>query len=289
MSNKCGLFIVAASIAFFLWNKQSALLSLVESVYHDAVWSWLVLAVILFLFLHFIKFIRYYLIISESQLSLGKYIRLYLQVTLVNILIPFKFGEIFRFAMVASQCKSVQLSILSIISERFFDTCIIVVMLIAHVVFLGGELAPPLLFLALFVVVCFIAYWTYPSTSRYLNRFFVLKPPIRSDVYYLQALDRMDDWYSWEQKIIKGKGSLLLMCSAFAWVLEFFFFAALAKIFYLSFGMDIFSKYISSILTVASDFSPLFNVAYSVICICTFVILYLLVTCYRKTKEALHK
>lgn len=289
MSNKRGLVIVAASIAFFIWSKQAALLSLVENVYSDLLWPWLALAVILFLFLHFIKLIRYYLILSESRLPLGQYTRLYLQVTLVNILIPFKLGEIFRFAMVASQCKSAKISILSIISERFFDTCVIVVMLIAHVVFLGGELAVPLMFLALFVAVCFLAYRTYPSTSRYLNRFFVLKLPTRGDVYSLKALDYMDDWYASEQKIIKGKGALMLSCSMFAWLTEYFFFTVLAKIFNLPFGMDIFSKYISSILTVSSDFPLVFNTAYTVICICTFAVLYLLIICFRKTKEALRK
>ena len=289
MSNKRGLFIVAASVVFFLWNKQSALLSLIEHGYHDTVWPWLLLAVVLFLCLHFFKFIRYYLILLESRIPLGEYIRLYMQVTLVNILIPFKLGEIFRFAMVARQCKSARLSILSIISERFFDTCIIVVMLITHVVFLRGEWAAPLVFLALFVAVCFLAYWTYCSTSRYLNRFFVLKPPVRGDVYCLQALDRMDGWYACEQKIIHGKGPLLLICSMFAWLTEYFFFAVLAKIFYLPFGMDMFSKYISSILTVSSDFPPVFNTAYSVVGICTFAILYLLAVCDKKTKEALRK
>jgi len=291
MFNKSGLFVVAASIAFFLWNKQAALFFLIENIYPvtTTVWAWLIFAVILFLLLHFIKLIRYYLILSEIQLPLGQYIRLYLQVTLVNILIPFKLGEIFRFTMVANQCKSTQLSFLSIISERFFDTCIIVIMLIIHVAFLGGELTAPILFLALFVVVCFLAYCTYSSTSRYLNRFFVLKPPIRGDVYYLQALDYMDGWYAHEQKIIKGKGSLLLICSMFAWLIEYFFFAVLAKIFYLPFNMDIFSKYISSILTVSSDFPPVFITSYSIICIITFVNLYLWVIYHRKTKEAFHK
>lgn len=291
MSNKCGLFVVAASIVFFLWNKQAALFSLIENIYpaNTTGWAWLVFAVILFLFLHFIKLVRYYLILSETQLPLGQYIRLYLQVTLVNIIIPFKLGEIFRFAMVASQCKSSQLSILSIISERFFDTCIIVVMLIIHVVFSKGEVVAPLLFLALFVVVCFLVYCTYSSTSRYLNRFFVLKPPVSSDIYCLQALGGIDSWYAHEQKIIKGKGVLLLICSMFAWLTEYFFFAVLAQVFNLSFDMHIFSKYISSILTVSSDFPAVFNTAYSVICIFTFAIWYLWVFCHRKHKEALHK
>jgi len=291
MFYKCGLLVVVASIAFFFWNKQAALFSLIETIVPAtaAVLTWLVFAVLLFLFLHFIKLIRYYLILSEIQLPLGQYVRLYLQVTLVNIIIPFKLGEIFRFAMVAGQCKSAPLSVLSIISERFFDTCIIVVMLMIHVVFLGGELAAPLLFLALFVVICFLAYCTYPSTSRYLNRFIVLKPPIRSDVYYLQALDYMDGWYNHEQRIVKDKGWLLLICSMFAWLIEYLFFAALAKIFNLPFGMDIFSKYISSILTVSSDFPSAFNTSYGVICIFVFAILYFWVVCRRNIKEALHK
>jgi len=291
MSDKHSLFGVAASIAFFVWYKQAALFSLFQGIYHAAAkeWPWLVLAVILLFILHFIKMIRYYLILSESQLPLREYLRLYLQVTLVNILIPFKLGEIFRFSMVAGKCKSARLSILSIISERFFDTCIIVAVLIAQVVFLDGEFAAPLLFLALFVVVCFLIYWTYSSTSRYLNRFFVLKPPKHSDLYYLQTIDYIDDLYDCEQKIIKGKGSLVLICSILAWLTEYFFFVALAESFSLSFNMDIFSKYISSILMVSPDFPPVFNTAYCVICICIFTILYIWTVCYKKAKGVLCK
>ena len=45
---------------------------------------------------HIFKMMRLYLVLMEHKIDFGKFVLLYLKSTLVNLIIPFKLGEVYR-------------------------------------------------------------------------------------------------------------------------------------------------------------------------------------------------
>ena len=49
-----------------------------------------------FIAVHFFKMLRLYLVLMEHRISFGRFILLYLRTTFINLIIPFKLGELYR-------------------------------------------------------------------------------------------------------------------------------------------------------------------------------------------------
>ena len=54
------------------------------------------IALIAFCMVHAIKMMRMYLIIMDQKVSFDRYVPAYLRTTLVNLIVPYKLGEIYR-------------------------------------------------------------------------------------------------------------------------------------------------------------------------------------------------
>ena len=58
---------------------------------------WLIpVFLVAFVLVHFAKMLRLYLVLMEHELSFGRFVILYMKTTLINLIIPFKLGEIYR-------------------------------------------------------------------------------------------------------------------------------------------------------------------------------------------------
>ena len=74
-----------------------------------------------FIAVHFFKMLRLYLVLMEHRISFGRFILLYLRTTFINLIIPFKLGELYRIEEIARVTKIWQVGFLSVLVDRFCD------------------------------------------------------------------------------------------------------------------------------------------------------------------------
>ena len=80
-----------------------------------------------FLVIHFIKLMRMYLVLLDQKIEFKKFIFGYLRTTAVNLIIPFKLGEIYRVAVFSKLSGKVRIGLTSVIADRFFDTFALII------------------------------------------------------------------------------------------------------------------------------------------------------------------
>lgn len=81
---------------------------------------------------HALKMMRFYLVLLEQKISVKEFLFLYIKTTFINLLIPFKLGEVYRIFCVVRFTKCLQIGILSVVLDRFFDTFILLLFLIPY-------------------------------------------------------------------------------------------------------------------------------------------------------------
>ena len=137
-------------------------------------WIYFLLFLTGFILVHFCKMMRLYLVLMEHGISFPRFVVMYLETTLVNLIVPFKIGEIFRVLVISKETKHWQVGILSVITDRFFDTLALCAILIPVDIWYLGRLSPiTWIFLAiLFIIV--ICYVSLMPTYGYLNRYIIM-------------------------------------------------------------------------------------------------------------------
>ena len=93
------------------------------------VWM-IILFLILFMLVHIAKMTRLYLVLLEQKISFGRFVVVYLKTTCVNLIVPFKLGEIYRVYALAKETKKFPVGFLSVLVDRFFDTVSLLLILI---------------------------------------------------------------------------------------------------------------------------------------------------------------
>ena len=204
---------------------------------------------------HLFKAARFYLVLLEQDIPLKRYLFLYARTTLVNLLVPFKLGEIYRVAAVYHEAEDdkkaprMAKSILSVCVDRFFDTAALLAIIIPFSLIYGGsiEFVPLILFLALFIFA--LVYLSIPKSYLYLNEYIIMYRQSKRSVSLLKWLEVVKEWYEFTHGLIKGRAPMITIASFLGWGAEFMalrsFFSILGK----SFAIEDFSRYINSLLS----------------------------------------
>ena len=200
-----------------------------------------------FILVHLSKMLRLYLVLMEHKISLGRFVLLYLKTTLVNLIIPFKLGELYRIFCISSKTKHWQVGVLSVLVDRFFDTLALCIILMPLDIFLFGKLSfITWVFLAVMVVIC-ICYISILPTYKYLNRYLIKEKSSSRAMAALKGLDVLKIWYDFTQNLISGRFALILLFSFAGWIFEVGTLKILACYLALPFGVGNFTTYIQAI------------------------------------------
>lgn len=206
-----------------------------------------------FILVHLAKMLRLYLVLMEHKIGLGRFVLLYLKTTLVNLIIPFKLGELYRIFCISRETKHWQVGVLSILVDRFFDTLALCMILLSlDIYFFDGLSYVTLLFLFVmaFVVVCYVSVL---PTYKYLNRYLIKEKFSQRAMAALKGLDVVKSWYDFTQNLISGRFALILLCSFGGWIFEVGTLKVLAKYLQISFGAGDFTTYIQAIFGMGSS------------------------------------
>ncbi|MCR4907664.1 MAG: flippase-like domain-containing protein [Lachnospiraceae bacterium] len=210
--------------------------------------GYLIVFFVIFLILaHLFKMARLYLVLMEQDISFFSFVFLYVRTTLANLVIPFKIGELYRIGAVYHVTGSPEIGILSILTDRFFDTAALLCIILPFELFFTGGVnpVPAVLFLGLFLI--FLSYLAFAPSYAWLNRYLIINKRSERSLRLLKWLDVLHEWYGYVRTLLIGRSALITIASLSGWVFEILalkFFAGSTGI---SFTIRDFNDYINSI------------------------------------------
>lgn len=222
-----------------------------------------------FALVHAIKLMRLYLVVMEKHIPIKRFIPAYLRTTLVNLIIPYKLGEIYRIGVFSRITGQFNVGLFSVLIDRFFDTLALIIILLPYQCLSGKGVSVPVALLTVFLLVLIFAYIMFPSAYGYLNRYIIMNRSSKSSMAALRGLEVVHDWYIYVKNLVSGRYGLLMLFSLSAWIVEMLVLFGISNIFSSKFSVSDFGDYISSILS--NTRSPL-NTLYTVLSIIVILI-----------------
>ena len=212
-----------------------------------------IMFIVVVLVLHFIKMSRLFFIMLEQKIKLAHFIQIYARTAFTNFMVPFKLGEIYRFYCLANVTKNPQIGLLSVIMDRFFDTCALLFMLIPLELYYNRTLSFITILLIFFLIVCVLIYTAFPPLYNYLNKFLILNTKSKNSVRALSALEDINRWFVYSRGLLKGRVIIIILLSGIAWPVEYFALVLLSKVMGTGFVIKDFINYIYSIFYIGAE------------------------------------
>lgn len=218
-----------------------------------------------FIFVHFAKMMRFYLILMEQKINFLRFIKVYMKITFVNLALPFKLGEIFRIYCFSLETKDGKIGILSVIIDRLFDISALLVVLIPYDLLVNKSISPVTFILALFAVAILFLYRIFLPTYHYLNQYLITNTQSKEAIKCLYILESGKTWYDYISKLLKGRSYLIFIFSCIGWIAEFGVLMCMQAVLNETFGISGFVEYINSIFGLGN--TQLLNIYTTVSCI----------------------
>ena len=231
--------------------------------------SELVIYLILFIALNIVKYVKTYFIFLEEKMSLKKYTKLYMKTTFVNIMIPFKLGEIFRMYCFGKEIGNYQKGIVGILLDRFVDTVMLLIILIPTELKKNGEISIITLSLLLFILLFTLFIIVVPSTYKYLNKFLIINKPNKISLYLLKILEKVNEIYQSGMQLLKGRIIILATLSVLSWLIDFGIIRMISLFKFSNFDISVFIEYLTS---AVYQYNSVVLVNYMVIVTVTFAL-----------------
>ena len=208
-----------------------------------------IICIVWFLIIHTIKMFRMYLVLLENRVEFGRFVFAYLRTTLVNLIIPFKLGEIYRMFVYSRMTGNAGMGIAGTLTDRFFDTAALVLILIPLHVMYPAKISGVSVFLAVFVIFTVFVYMIFMPAYGYLNKYIIINRDSKNSMTVLRFLEMMRSAYDHVKRLVSGRYAIIILMSFAAWVLEGGLLFLIAWITDISYNAGIFSDYITSIMS----------------------------------------
>lgn len=202
-----------------------------------------------FLGVHVIKMMRMYLIVMDQKVSFDRFVPAYLRTTLVNLIIPYKLGEVYRVAVFYRISGGFKTGFFSVLVDRFFDTLALVAILMPYQLLISGKVTVPTVMLAVFELVVLMAYLVFPSSYTFLNRYIITSRSSARSMMALSVLEHVNGWYTYVLNLVTGRSGILFLFSLAAWILEITVLAGFTRLCGAAFTVADFGAYIESIVS----------------------------------------
>ena len=208
---------------------------------------------VLFALVHLAKMARLYLVLMEHKISLRRFLLLYCKTTFVNLLIPFKIGELYRIYKINKETKHWQVGVLSVVIDRFFDMLALFLILMPIDIYFEKQTSTATGFFFVVLTLLTVVYIVALPTYKYLNKYIIMHKQSKRSMLALKGLQYTKEWYDFSTNLIRGRFALITVSSLVGWISEVF----LLKVFSLvlgqmeqgtdGFGVHNFPDYVASI------------------------------------------
>ena len=174
---------------------------------------------------HFIKGLRLYLAVYGLNISKFMHTELYLRVTPISVILPFKLGEFFRMYCYGAELGSMLKGIVIILLDRFMDTAALVTVLLLFCLQSGGLLSGVAYVLIIFLVFMISAYFVFPGLHSFWKKYLLQAAATENKLRMLKLLEAVEAVYREITLVTRGRGALLYFLSLLAWGAEIGSFA----------------------------------------------------------------
>ncbi len=237
----------------------------------------LLLIALLIAVIYAFKALRLYIILMDNRVSLKRFFRVYIKSMPVSLAFPLKLGELFRMYCFASETGSAAIGILSILTERFFDTIPLLALIVIFTLLSGERIITLVVLLAGFLILITALYLSFPSIYTYANRYCMVSIRSERALKLLRLLDIADKWYGRVKSLIKDRVAILLIISSFTWLAECGILMLFVKGMGDEFRPDIFLSYISSVFSgTTNGYVDLYVGLSAVLFFAVFIVVYTL-------------
>lgn len=209
--------------------------------------------IVWFLLIHTIKMFRMYLVLLEHKVEFRRFISAYLITTLVNLIIPFKLGEIYRMFEYSRMTGNPGTGIAGTLVDRFFDTMALVLILVPLHVLYPEKISAVSVFLAVFVIFITFVYMIFIPAYSYLNKYIIINRDSNNSMAVLRFLEVLKSAFDYVKRLVSGRYALIILMSFAAWVLEGGLLFVVARILGIEFNAGVFSDYITSIMSTTKN------------------------------------
>lgn len=210
-------------------------------------WWLLPVLVVVFCLVHLCKMMRLYLVLMEHRIGFSKFMCMYFRTTFINLIVPYKLGEIYRFVEISKLTNVWQVGILSVFLDRFFDIFALLLVLIPFDLMMHAKLTIVTLVMLAVILVLAAVYLCIMPTYTYLNRYIIRAKTSKRALMALRGLDVVKQWYDFTKNLITGRAPLIILASLAGWILEVGVLKLFAMYFAVSFEIGDFASYIRAI------------------------------------------
>lgn len=221
--------------------------------------------VLVVILVHTIKALRLYIILFGNRFSLEEYLKVYVKTAAVNLLLPFKCGEIYRGLCVGGLIGGYAEGYIVVIFDRFVDTLALITIVAAAGVLSGFEITLTYLLLACFLLLMIVIYCLFMPLYEYWNRFLIFKKKSEHTLKGLQFLSICKNTFIHINEMVKGRFIILYLLSLTAWGGEVGYFLFLTNVT----NEMAMSTYLSDVLAGTLNAN---NAIYMIVCLVVFLI-----------------
>ena len=250
-----------------------------------------IILIIGFCLVHLCKMLRLYLVLMEHQIPFVKFVLMYVRTTFVNLIVPFKLGEAYRFMSITRLTHVWQVGILSIVLDRFFDIVALLLILLPIDLAMTGTITGFTLIVLFVVMVLALGYLCVLPSYTYLNHYIIANKTSKRALMALRGLDVIHNWYQFTKKLITGRSVLIILASLGGWICEAFLLKEFASsVMHSSFRIVDFGNYIKSIFIangnpLLSGYTKVTAVVFLGVIFVTHVIYIIYRLCKRRTDK----
>ncbi len=186
-------------------------------------WWKISLSAFLYLLSHLLRSFRIAILLNMSNLSLKAIIEKQFYTNGVNLIIPFRLGEIYRMYSFNEIVDNYQTSVITILTERALDFFILFIGLISTIFITQVDLASlntPLVIAFIFILSALFIYYVLPENIRSFNLYVAKRYNTRNTIRVLAFTGKFYEIIFELKNIIKQKVTTLLVLTAIIWLFE---------------------------------------------------------------------
>ena len=243
------------------------------------------LSFILIFAVHTLKAARLYLSLYGNKFDIKEYIKTYCKVIPVNIILPFKTGELFRIYCFGYLIKNNLKGIVVVLLDRFMDTTALITLILLICFFDKIHITFLIYILIIFSFILFLIYYLFPGFYKFWKHYFLSEKATKRKLWALKILEKINSVYIEITNIVKGRGIILYFLSLIAWVVELLNLVLILKINNLS---NVNNKILEYLYCATGEKSSLeFNwfIFVSIIILISFYFIFQILKCINKKEN----
>lgn len=232
-------------LTFIIYTNFDKILEIIPKVFNFENILFIILAIILIISLHILRMFRTYLLLIEKRIEFSKFVKIYVKTALINIILPFKSGEIYKMFEYGKAMGKFSRGFILVWIDRFFDSLILLTISLVYF-FISKNINLLIIILSAFVLISVIVYLSFESSYNYFNEIILTTSKSKRGKIYLKILDESKELYKKSKEMIRGRGMSLIVISLAIWFVEYIVFKLVSDLYNLSSSFNLFVEYVDS-------------------------------------------